>query len=130
MFVRHFDQASSSSLIPNYGWTHGSDEATPLLQQTSSEPPSAENESERTGALIEAAALVDGPGLEPGQPAELTKTSSYSSDKAVSDVTGSGNEHRSSQPAAKGSPYLCGVSKRRFWVLYAGVLLQYFVRDW
>ena len=120
------DQSSLSSCSRN-GSRYVPDEETPLLQRTS-RPSLVRDESERTSDLVEAAALPEGPGLEPGQRAKLSRVTSYSSGKIVVDDSDSDDDHLSIQPAEKKTPYLCGVSKKRFWIFYAGVLLQYFVR--
>lgn len=123
------DQASSSFCYSSPGSRYVPDEETPLLQPDF-RPLCVGNESERTSDLLEAAAFASGPGLEPGQPAKVTRVTSYSSSKAAKHDSDSKDGDHSIQPAENGSPYLCGVSRRRFWVLYAGVLLQYFVRAW
>ena len=125
MSGRDAELASSTSSNSRSGSRYVPDEETPLLHRTST-PSSIGNESECTGAVFEAAALIDGSGLEA---AKLAKVSSYTSSEAVVDDSDAEDGNHSGQTAGKESPYLCGVSRRRFWVLYSVVLLQLFVRD-
>lgn len=111
------DQAFSSFFNSGLGSRYIPDEATPLLQWTSG-PSFGGDVFERTAGFLEAAALVNGPGLEPSQPANFTNLVSYASSKAAVDDSHSEDDDHSTQPAEKESPYLCGVSKRRFWALF------------
>ncbi len=127
MSARDAGQASSSSLNSRSGSRYALNEETPLLQLTS-RPSFVGDESERTGALLETAALVDRPRQEPRQPEKPTSVTRYPSGKAVVNDSDSKDNHHSIQPADQDSPYLCGVSKWRFWVLFSGVMVQSFVR--
>ena len=96
------------------------DEETPLLHRKSRQP-DVEYGSEQMGALLE-------PGLDPSQSGRLTKSIGYSSSKAAA-VDDNDHEDQGplTLPGENESPYLGGISKKRFWVFYSGVLLQYFV---
>ncbi|KAL8691768.1 MAG: hypothetical protein Q9224_004100 [Gallowayella concinna] len=122
------DYASSSIFDSRSGSRCMSDEETPLLQPRASTPSSSEGEeSNGTSTLFEAAALVDGAGLLPAQPDQLAKITTYPAGKPVENDSDC-SEHDDHPPVVrKESPYLCEISRKRFWLLYAGVLLQYFV---
>lgn len=125
------DETTFSKSDPRFGSKHMTDEETPLLSHHS-RIPSPEHECEGGNVLVDAAALVDGQGLGPGPgpTAQLDKTVSYPSDGKQYSNDSSEPDGYASPPAGKGSPYLCGISRKRFWVLYSGVLLQYFVHTY
>ncbi|KAL8813084.1 MAG: hypothetical protein Q9200_000551 [Gallowayella weberi] len=121
------DKASPSIRGSRSGSRYMSDEETPLLPRRASTSSSfVEDESNGTGAILEAATLVDGAGQVSGQSAQLVKTPSCSSRWLVENDNDSSKHHDYPPMGRKESPYLGGVSRKRFWFLYAGVLLQYF----
>ncbi|KAL8842521.1 MAG: hypothetical protein Q9170_000475 [Blastenia crenularia] len=130
MSVGNNDKTSSSSPRMISTSRHPTDEETPLLQRDPRRS-CAEDGSVQTRALLRAAALVDGPGLEAGRPAQHTEATIHCSSKAAAVKDGNNNDNdnhdSSNQDEERESPYLSGISKQRFWVLYFGVLLQYFV---
>ena len=120
-------QVSSAVCYSEIDSRYTLNEATPLLRGHSRQP-LVVNDSERTDALLEAVAAGDERGLQPDQLPELKEATSRSSSNTVVNEDSSEDDDRTAELVWTNSPYLCGVSKRRFWILFLGILLQYFVR--
>ncbi|KAF2813177.1 MFS general substrate transporter [Mytilinidion resinicola] len=108
------------------GGNHGN-ERTPLLLPTTSGGGLEEHEEAvLEDGEIEAAAEIGGPGFQPGHAPDLSKIRSYSHSHwlAPDEDTGSAVEP---EGTTKQSPFLGGVSKARFWLIFIGILFAYFI---
>ncbi|OCK78855.1 MFS general substrate transporter [Lepidopterella palustris CBS 459.81] len=101
-------------------------ERTPLLPSSNPGYGNSGNEEFVLEDETQATEELGGPGLEPGHPPILSKIRSYSHSHWLAPDEDGGTTAEP-EVAEQGEPYLGGVSKTKFWFIFSGILLGYFI---